>query len=265
MYAYPIYLPEFSNREDLLLTVALFDDDTGDALDFSGCARGQPGDFSSNLWQVTTGNYVSISTTALTIPDYPIGSELKAVTLTIAPNLPILPGETITIANLPAGTSVVGPMGPPPNPYIVESGATPYITEDSQIFPPVTSAGAVGPNSMTGYVTSYTPATGAVVCQIGSTFQFELRQIKPTQSNRDGYSIWYDFGVYPDYGPLITLSLGSGLTMIGTGILQIRVPELTFRRLTHHSYRLGLTMTDSYDVRQVFVAQLPVQRGGVTI
>ena len=266
MYAYPIYLPEFSNREDLLLTVALFDDDTGDPLDFSGCARGQAGNFSSNLWQVSTGNYVSLSQTPLTVPDYPIGNELQAVALTIAPNLPIAPGETISIANLPAGTAIVGPMGPPPNPYIVEGGVTPYITEDSVIFPPVTGGAAVGPNSMTGYITSYDPTSGDVVAQIGSTFQCEIRQLKAMRGFELAYgSSWDTWGTYGDYGPIINLSLGNGLMMVDTGVLQIRSPEITFRKLRHRTYGLSLTMTDSYDTRQVMIARLPLQFGGVSL
>ena len=78
MYAYPIYLPEFSNREDLLLTVALFDDDTGDAIDMSGCTRAIAGAYTNNLWLVTDGPFVTISNSVLTIPDYPIGDELQA-------------------------------------------------------------------------------------------------------------------------------------------------------------------------------------------
>ena len=36
MYASPILLPQFSNREDLLLPVSIFDDDTGQPINLSG-------------------------------------------------------------------------------------------------------------------------------------------------------------------------------------------------------------------------------------
>ena len=264
MYAYPIYLPEFSNREDLLLTVALYDDDTGDPLDMSGCTRTLPGSYTNNLWMVTDGPYVSISQSVLTIPDYPIGGELLAVALVIDPNLPVFPGDPISIASLPGGTAVVGPFGPPPNPYLVESGATPYVTEDSPTLPPVPPTLRPGLNTMTGYVTSYNVATGDLVVQIGSSFQCEIRHLKKSHDFDFAYSSAWDwFGAY-DYAVVLTASLGNGLLMIDTGRLQIRIPEWQFRKLNHRTYGMGLTMTDSVDTRQVFVARLPLQCGGVS-
>lgn len=223
MYAYPIYLPEFSNREDLLLTVSLFDDDTGDALDLSYRTLAMPGDYTNNAWIVTDSAIVTASNTSLTIPDFPIGNQLEAVTLTVGVNLGILPGDPITIAD------------------------------------------PTGKNTMTGYVTSYAAATGALVCQIGITFQFEIRSLKRSNDWDDGYTSSYDAVGSTDYGPIITASLGNGLTIIDLGVLQIRIPELTFRKLHHRSYKASLTMTDSYDTRQPFIARLPIQSGGVSL
>jgi hypothetical protein len=267
MYSYPIYLPEVSNREDLILTVALFDDDTGEALDFSGTVRAQPGDYTNNFWLVTDGPFASTSLSVLTIPDYPIGAQLQSVALTVLPNMNFFPGDPVTIANLPGGAVVVGPIGPPPIPLLGEDGITYLVTENSASTlttgPP--SAIPVGPNTMTGYITSYAPATGALVCQIGSTFQFEIRPVKRGNDFDYGYSASWDFsGTYDDH-PLITASLGNGLTMAGQGVLQVRIPELTFRKLRHRTYAASLTMTDSYDTRQVFVARLPTQYGGVSL
>ena len=78
-------------------------------------------------------------------------------------------------------------------------------------------------------------------------------------------SSWDTWGTYGDYGPIINLSLGNGLMMVDTGVLQIRSPEITFRKLRHRTYGLSLTMTDSYDTRQVMIARLPLQFGGVSL
>ena len=275
MYANPIYLPEFSNREDLLLTMSLFDDDTGDALDFSGCTRAQAGDYTTNQWLVTSGATQTSSTDVLTIPDYPIGDELQAVALTVDPGLLIAPGDPVTIANLPGGTVVIGPIGPPPTPLVGEDGTQFLVTENSVTSGSAGSSGSGGgtsaqliggPNSMTGYVVSYAAATGALVCQIGSTFQCEIRRVKGEHNFDLAYgSSWDVWGTYPGDAPIMTLSLGSGLTMVGTGILQIRSPEVNFRKLNHRTYGLSLTMTDSYDTRQCFLARLPILYGGVTL
>jgi hypothetical protein len=265
MYAYPIYLPEFSNREDLLLTVALFDDDTGDAIDMSGVTRAIPGAYTNNLWLVTDGPYVTISNSVLTIPDYPIGDELQAVSLVVDPNLPIMPGDPVSIASLPGGTVVQGPFGPPPDPYVTESGANVYVTEDSQIFPPVPSSLVPGPNSMTGYVTSYAAATGALVVQIGNTFQFEIRRLKERHDFDFAYTSSWDWFGTADHAVVLSASLGNGLTMTGTGMLQINIPESQIRKLCHRTYGAALTMTDSQNTRQVFIARLPFQYGGVSL
>jgi len=265
MYAYPIYLPEFSNREDLLLTVALFDDDSGDAIDMSGCTRAIPGNYTNNLWMVTDGPFVSISHSVLTIPDYPIGNELQAVSLVVDPNLPIMPGDPISIANLSGGTALVGPWGPPPYPYITETGGIVYVSEDSLDLPPVPSNLLPGPNSMTGYVTSYAASSGALVVQIGNTFQFEIRQLKERNDFDFAFFSSWDWISGHDHAVVLTASLGNGLMLTGTGRLQIRIPEVQIRKLCHRSYGAALTMTDSQDTRQVFIARLPFQSGGVSL
>jgi hypothetical protein len=245
--------------------VSLFDDDTGEPLDFSGVVREKPGDYSNNLWLVTDGSIVTMSLSALTIPDYPIGGELAAVALTVDPDLAIAPGDPVTIANLPDGTEIIGPIGPPPSPYQTEPGVVPYIIETSA---PTTlpTLPVAGNNSMTGYVTSYASATGKLVVQIGSTFQFEIRPLKQTSDFNYGYTGSWDWiGGVNDYGPLITGALGSGLSIVDVGVLQIRVPEKTFRKLNHRTYGAFLSMTDSYDTRQVFIARLPMQYGGLSL
>lgn len=242
MYQNPVLLPQFSNREDFLLTIGLWDDlsynsQTGlyQPISLSGTSLvGGPGGpaFTGNNWTVTDGAIATSSTTQITIPTFPIGNQLSALALTVGTNLGILPGDPITIAD------------------------------------------ASGQNTMTGYVTSYTAANGALVCQIGCTFQFEIRIAGP-HNDSSGYVPWYDMGSYPDYGPLLQASLGNGITIVDVGVIQIFIPETQFRKLGNTgassipmdwggTYRCGLTATDSVNTRQLFIARLPVLSGGVT-
>ena len=242
MYLNPALLPQFSNREDFLMTFAMVDDNSYDPvtntyqfISLTGTTlAGGPGGppFTGNNWIVTDGAIATTSSTLITIPTFPIGNQLSTLSLTVAPGLGILAGDPITIAD---PTHV---------------------------------------NSMTGYVTGYTPATGALTCQIGCTFQFEIR-IAPPNSGGSGYVPWYDFGTYPDYGPLLSASLGNGITIVDMGVFQIFIPETQFRTLGNlgvsntpmnwgGTYRCGLTLFDGANTRQLFIGRLPVFSGGVT-
>jgi len=223
MYANPAIIRQTSNREDLILTVALYDDDTNQPIDLSYATWAMLGaPFTGSAWTVTTSGVAVPSTTSLTIPYYPIGSELTSVALTVAPNLPIVPGNPVTIADA--------------NPA----------------------------NSMTGYVTSYATGTGALVCQIGVTFQLEIRRTEQLDDWDWGYTTQWNFGTLMTDAPLIIASLGNGLSIIDLGRLQIRIAEAIMRKLTHRSYNLNLTCTDSFDTRQIFIGHLPMLYGGVT-
>lgn len=215
MYGYPVRLPPFTNREDFLLPVSIFDDDTDHAINLAGIT----GQGTFNNWTVTAGAVLTASVTAITIPTYPIGSELSALALTVGVGLGINAGDPITIAS--------------------------------------------GQNSMTGYVVSYTPATGALVAQIGVTFQFEIRRGKPHRAGSYG-ELWYDFDAAYDRAPVLTAALGNGIRITDLGYAEIRIPVAQFRKLHLATYMAALTMFDGADTRQVYVAELPVQFGGVT-
>src|SRR5262245_32955100 len=133
MYGYPVRIPAFSNREDFVLSVSIFDDDTGDAVNLSGTIGS--GTFAN--WNVRAGAVLTTSNTSITIPALPLGNQLSALALTVPTGLGINAGDPITITDLS------------------------------------------GNNSMSGYVTSYAPNTGALVAQIGVTFQFEIRRKPP--------------------------------------------------------------------------------------
>ena len=177
-------------------------------------------------WTVTDGTIVTTSTTTLTIPQYPIGNQLAVVSAIIGQNLGVLAGDSITFAD-PSGL-----------------------------------------NTMVGYVLSYVASTGAVTFQVGMTFQFEIRRQEHTGYGGGfggGYSAYPQVGVYNDYGPEIVASLGNGILMTALGYLQILIPEVQMRKLRHAQTRVAsMTMTDSVNTRQLFIAQLPMLRGGVT-
>lgn len=119
-----------------------------------------------------------------------------------------------------------------------------------------------GNNTMSGYVTSYAPATGALVMQVGPSFEFEIRG-SHHHHDGSGYSeSSSDIGIDTS-SPIITAQLGNGITVVGLGVLQIRIPASTIAKLRHRTYGAAMTMFDGYDSRQLFVGKLPVISGGV--
>lgn len=227
MYAWPILLPAQSNREDLLRTISLFDDDTGQAIDVSGRTLAAPGDFTAANWVVTSGTIVTASVTQLTIKDYPFGNEMQAIACTVGVGLAILAGAPVTIKDA-----------------------------------------ATGKNTMTGYVTSYAPATGALVCQIGSAFLLEIRT-HAHNYDYSGYASSSYIGTDDCSLPIIQASLGNGISVIDVGVIQVRIPAnpgatLNTAQLRHKTYNVGLTMFDGYDTRQLMIGRLPILNGYVS-
>jgi hypothetical protein len=230
MYVNRAFLSQVTNREDLLLSLSLFDDDTGQPIKLDGCTTANGLPFTASAWTVTDGTIVTTSATQLTIPVFPIGSQVSALALTVGTGLAINAGDPVTIKDT-----------------------------------------ATGLNSMTGYVVSYASATGALVCQVGLTFQFEIRRGGP-RNYGGGFVPWFDFGTPDDLGPLISASLGNGITVIDVGYVQIFIPEAQFKTLgsgtfsgsTTGTLNAAMTMTDSVSTRQIFLAELPVLYGGVT-
>lgn len=126
---------------------------------------------------------------------------------------------------------------------------------------PITIADVNPLNSMTGYVTSYAPVTGALVVQVGANFDFELRA---HQHHGDGYGIAFTcFGGGPD-GPIIRAQLGNMITEVDIGVLQIRIPASQMIALRHRTYRAAMILFDGYDTRQLFIGKLPILSGGVS-
>ncbi len=227
MYIDPVLLPAFSNREDFLTTISIFDDDTGKPVNLAGVlALANPNGFTGASWTVTDGAIQTSSDTSFTIPGYPVGNQLSALALTVEAGLGIIAGDPIVISDLP------------------------------------------GANSVAGYVTSYASSTGELVCQIGVTFQFEVRSQRPLGYGAD-YFPYFDYGggagpgIF-DWPPVLSASLGNGILITDLGYIQVRIQEVTTRRMVDKTYLASMTMTDSVDTRQLFIGKLPSKYGGVT-
>lgn len=227
MYIPRLTLPAVSNREDLLLTVSLFDDDTGPPqvpIKLDGCYVNGNQPYTGSSWTVTDGAIVTSSATAFTIPVFPIGGTLSQLTIAVGAALGINAGDPIVISDTPTGK-----------------------------------------NYVTGYVTSYAMGTGVLVVQVGATFQFEIRRWnRGVYNTGSGYIPWYDWGTPGDVGALLTASLGNGITHIDVGVLQVWLAETSMRQLGAHTYGAAMTVSDSVNTRQLFIAELPVNYGGVT-
>lgn len=222
MYINPIYLPQFSNREDLLLTVSLFDDDTGQPIKVDGCTTASTQPFTGIAWTVTDGTIVTTSTTAMTVPVFPLSSAAQLnLNLTVGIGLAINPGDPIIITDTPTRL-----------------------------------------NTMMGYVISYVISTGALICQIGSSFTFEIRRSGPS-NDWSGYFPWLDVGTAIEQ-PIIAASLGKGVSIVDIGIVQLLIPANRLEQLCGGTYSVGLIVSDGASTRQMFVGKLPVIYGGVS-
>lgn len=124
-------------------------------------------------------------------------------------------------------------------------------------------------NWMQGQVTAYNPATGAISFQIATvSIELEIRRAeRHGDSHRDsGYGANYTLGSYDCDKPILTASIGNGITIVDVGIFQIYFSETQFRSLGSgmHSVAATLASADGVDVRQLFLGRLPVLSGQVT-
>src|SRR5579872_653031 len=129
---------------------------------------------------------------------------------------------------------------------------------------PVTISDVTGLNTLTGYVVSYAPATGAMVVQIGVAFDVEIRSHYRHEFDGGFGSNSSGIGTVGDGGPIIQAQLGNGVTVIDVGVVQLRIPASTMQQLRHKTYQVAMVMYDGFDTRQVFVGTLPMLSGGVS-
>lgn len=124
-------------------------------------------------------------------------------------------------------------------------------------------------NWMQGIVSSYDPDTGAISFTVATvSIELEIRRAQRNGSDfRDsGYGANYTLGSYDWGAPILSASIGNGITIIDQGIFQVYFSETQFRSLGSgmHSVAATLASADGIDVRQLFLGRLPVLSGGVT-
>ena len=124
-------------------------------------------------------------------------------------------------------------------------------------------------NWMQGPVVSYDPTTGDISFTIATvTIQLEIRreQRHGDYFRDSGYGASYTLGSYDFDSPILTASIGNGITIVDQGIFQIYFSETQFRQLGSgmHSVAATLASADGIDVRQLFLGRLPVFSGRVT-
>jgi hypothetical protein len=229
-----VRLPQFTNREDFYQSISFFDEMTGDPMNISGTILANPG--------------LPFSINAWTVTDGPI-----ATTSSTSLTIPVPPiGNQLSALTLVVGTGLTIAAGDP-----VKIADT-----------------ATGLNQMLGYVTGYSPTTGTLTCQIGWTFQFEIRG-DPPNSISGAYVSWFDFGTPSDTGPILAASLANYIAITDIGYILIEIPERIFKGVLDAPYNAvsgsftrtlmaAITMTDSVHTKQLYRGRLSILYGGVS-
>lgn len=115
-------------------------------------------------------------------------------------------------------------------------------------------------NWMQGQVNSYDSTTGAINFTIATVaIELEIRR-------SEGHGTNYMLGPYDWGSPILTASIGNGITIVDIGVCQIYFSETDFRSLGAgmHSIAATLASADGRDVRQLFLGRLPINAGRVT-
>lgn len=222
-----------TNREDFISTNAIYDDISNQPINLTGTILANP--------------IMPFTASAWTIVDGPIVTT-SSTTLTI-PVPPI--GADLLAVTLTVGTNLAIK---PSDPVVISDTATRQ-------------------NQMLGYVTSYSAGSGTLVCQVGVSFQFELRG--DSAGAFSGYSANYDWGLPNDQGAVLRATLGNGISIVDLGYFTIMIPEIQFRGILDIPFNsqsntvartlmASLTMTDTVNTRQLYVGRLPILFGGVT-
>ena len=120
---------------------------------------------------------------------------------------------------------------------------------------------------MTGVINSYNSTTGAIQFTVATvTIQLEIRRMREGP-HWDGYSDNFaGYGALVCDAPILAASIGNGISIVDTGIIQVYFSETSMRRLGRgvHSVAATLESADAIDVRQLFLGRLPVFDGRVT-
>jgi hypothetical protein len=227
MYVDVIRLDQRTNREDFFQVMQCADDDTGQPLSLAPIV-------------LAPGNTNGLTGSAWTVTDGGIVTTSSS---------------TLTIPGYPIGNQLAAVALTVPSGLGIKAGDAITIVDTP-----------TKQNSMTGFVTSYAATTGALVCQMSWTFQFEIRRMERDDHFGTGFNSFFDFGIPSNDAPLLAIALGTGISIVDIGSLQILIPESTFKQLSGpRTFKACLTGTNGIDTRQFFDGELPVKWGGVTL
>lgn len=106
--------------------------------------------------------------------------------------------------------------------------------------------------------------TGELVDLSGLTFQLEIRNTGSGSGHFASPAAPF-FSDVPG-SPLLTATLGNGITVLDIGVFQVIFSEIQMRSLRAGTYSIACTATDGSPAgsRQLFLGRLPVLDGGVT-
>lgn len=111
----------------------------------------------------------------------------------------------------------------------------------------------------------YDADTGDAIDLDDLTFVIEVRRTGGGfRTDDSGYAYSSGIGTANDYGPMFTLTLGDGLEVIDTGMVQMSITLDQMRTLDPDTYSIAMTASDGDETRQVFLGMLPVLFGGVS-
>lgn len=125
------------------------------------------------------------------------------------------------------------------------------------LFPQVTNRESFAP-----FIGIYDDADGSPVNLSGLTFQLEIRNSGLGSGQFSGAPYFSDV----PGAPLLTASLGNGITVVDIGVFQVVFSEIQMRGLRPGTYSIACTVADgsAAGTRQLFIGRLPVLDGGVT-
>jgi hypothetical protein len=239
MYMNPTQFPEQTNRESFSPLIGIYDDDTGDPISLTNSSGA--GTFSSWIVQVSTILYGSsiLTTTSLSTLTIATGSQSATLpVILLAPN-----NFLVQITIVSPGLPIV------PGQYVMFTASS-----DSTKW-------------MAGIVTSYNPVTGSLNFTVATVnIQLEIRRMRDGP-HWDGYSDNFaGYGSTDCDAPILTASVGNGIYIVDTGIIQVYFSKTSMRRLSSgvHSVAATLDTSDEFDARQLFRGRLPIFEGGVT-
>lgn len=109
--------------------------------------------------------------------------------------------------------------------------------------------------------------TGDLLDMTGYTIALELRRLGARANDQSGYGASYDYGGINDYGPVLQASIGSGITVDGTGAFTVQFTSTQMRTLWPDTYSVACVIsgtTDGTEDMQLFLGRLPVLDGRIT-